>query len=306
MIDRRQSFLEQIFTAMKLSSSQIQGLIAINIAAVIFGSAALYGKMNVSPWWIVALRAAFAAFILLIIGRIRSEIPKPEKKLMLSLSISGFLLAVHWLTFFLSVQMAGIPVATLTFAAFPMFTVISEALIRRRMIGFTEFAASSAIIFAVSLLINVHNPPQSLILGTIAGLAAAITFAWFGIASKKMGARLPALAISFYQNLTVAILLLPFLPFSHPVPDEAAEWLFLFLLGTLTTALMHQLYFYALRRLPAATCSGFVALEPVYAIIFAALLFAEPVTSVIIISGVLIISASFLLLRHETRNATDF
>ena len=52
----------------------LKGLTAINIAAIIFGSAALYGKLNVSPFWIVAMRGIFAAITLLIIGAARKEL----------------------------------------------------------------------------------------------------------------------------------------------------------------------------------------------------------------------------------------
>jgi drug/metabolite transporter (DMT)-like permease len=61
------------------------------------------------------------------------------------------------------------------------------------------------------------------------------------------------------------------------------------------TAVMLQLYLYALQRISASTCSGFVALEPVYAILLAALIFHEPVTLWI----VLIVGASLTLLRLE-------
>mgnify|MGYP003353173838 FL=1 len=66
------------------------------------------------------------------------------------------------------------------------------------------------------------------------------------------------------------------------------------------TALMHQLYFFALKHLPASVCGGFVALEPVYAILFAALLFSDVVSPVVALSGALIVGASFLLLSRAT------
>ena len=71
------------------------------------------------------------------------------------------------------------------------------------------------------------------------------------------------------------------------------EWIYLAMLGIITTAVMHQLYLFALKRLTASTCSGFVALEPVYAILFAAVFFAEPVTWTILISGILIVTSIF-------------
>ena len=71
------------------------------------------------------------------------------------------------------------------------------------------------------------------------------------------------------------------------------------LLGVVTTAFMHQLYLFALKRLSATTCSGFIALEPVYAIVFAAIFLGEPLTLWVVVSAALIIGSSIVLLRAE-------
>jgi drug/metabolite transporter (DMT)-like permease len=76
-------------------------------------------------------------------------------------------------------------------------------------------------------------------------------------------------------------------------------------LGVVTTALMHQLYLFALARLSATTCSGFVALEPVYAVVFAALLFGEPVTVWVALSGALIVGASLTLHKRDTAGQVE-
>jgi drug/metabolite transporter (DMT)-like permease len=173
--------------------------------------------------------------------------------------------------------------------------LIIEALKNKKHLKPIELTAGIIIIVAVFLLVKIDGTSTDILTGTLSGLASAILFAVFGIISKNLTSRLPTLTVSFYQNLTACIVLIPFLVFAKPVPDEAGEWIFLVLLGIVTTALMHQLYFYALQRLSASTCSGFVALEPVYAILFAALLFSEPLTGTVAISGLLILLASFLL-----------
>ena len=276
------------------TKENIKGLIAINIAAIIFGSAALYGRLNVSSFWIASLRGIFAAVTLLGIGLVRKEIIYPKRNIT-ALILSAIILAAHWLTFFLSVQISGIAIATLTFAAYPLFTLIIEALKNRRHLKPMELFAGVIIIAAVALLVRIDTGSTALLTGALFGLASAALFAFFGLMSKKLTTNLPTLTVSFFQNIVVFVVLLPFLPFSTPVPNETGEWIFLVLLGVVTTALMHQLYFYALKRLSASTCSGFVALEPVYAILFAAILFAEPVTLTVVASGLLILLASFLL-----------
>jgi drug/metabolite transporter (DMT)-like permease len=282
-------------------SEHSKGLIAINIAAIIFGSAALYGKLNVSPFWIVSMRGIFASATLLLVGVARKEIINPKADIK-SLAITGVILSLHWLTFFLSVQMSGVAIATLTFAAYPLFTLIIEALKNKKHLNAIEIAAGLVIIFAVALLLKIDSVSPDMLIGTVAGIASAVLFALFGIISKNLTVRLPTLTVSFVQNFVVCVVLLPFLFYAKPAPDEPVEWLFLALLGIITTALMHQLYFYALKRLSASTCSGFVALEPVYAILFAALFFAEPLSARVAISGVLILSASFLLFSRTFNN----
>ncbi len=280
-------------------SPRTQGLIAINIAAVVFGSAALYGKLDISPFWIVGLRAGFAALALSVFGYFKKEsIGVSSRDQWPPLLITGSILAVHWLMFFASVQISGVAVATLTFAAFPLFTVVIETFFERRRPRWAEIVAASAIIFAVSLLVKPANDNGNL-LGIGAGIASAVTFAWFGYASKNLAKALSPRRISLLQNAVVFVLSAPCLFFAAPQPSHAAEWLWLILLGVVTTALMHQLYFYALKRLSASTCSGFVALEPVYAILFAAMIFQEPLTPWVGASALLIVGASFVLLKME-------
>lgn len=275
------------------------GLLAINVAAVIFGTAALFGKLAVSPFWIVAARAAFAAAALAALGVARNRLgPWPPPAARGALLSSGVVLAVHWLTFFASVQLAGVAIATLTFATFPLFTVVLEAARAGRRPTVLELGAAAAIVGAVAILVEVdsHGPKLS---GAMAGLASAITFAFFGVVSKRLTSVMTPLVVSLLQNVTVVACLAPALLIAAPAPATTRDWFWLAVLGVVTTALMHQLYLFALTRLSATTCSGFVALEPVYAVAFAALLFGEPLTVRVVLSGALILGASLTLLKVE-------
>lgn len=282
-------------------SARAQGVLAINCAAVIFGTAALYGKLDVSPVWIVAMRAGFAALTLAALGGYKAD-RRPSALPWGVLGLSGFLLAIHWLAFFASVQLAGVAMATLTFATFPLFTVIVEAAQQRRLPTPAELAVGAVIVIAVGLLIETGSGEGTLA-GAAIGLASGLTYALFWRASQRLGSVLPPAGISLYQNGVVLALLAPLLPAAEPVPTHVFEWLSLIALGVFNTALMLQLYLFALKRISAGTCSGFVALEPVYAIVLAAVLFGEPVTPWIGVSIVLILGASLALLGMERRAA---
>lgn len=276
-----------------------QGLIAINIAAVIFGTAALFGRIDASPIWIVAMRAVFASLALLILAIVRGDLRWPGSTTARVLAGTAVILAIHWVTFFASVQLAGVAIATLTFATFPLFTVLLRAA-RSRMAPLPlEVIAGIAIIIAVGLLANTASGSSSAIGGALLGLGSALAFAVFGLASSELGRAMSPVAISLAQNAVVAIILLPFLPLGD-APATGRDWLWLVALGVVTTALMHQLYFYALQRLSPTICSGFVALEPVYAILLAAIFFGDHVSAWIVVSATMIVGASIAMLRAES------
>jgi drug/metabolite transporter (DMT)-like permease len=283
---------------MRHLSPQSQGLIAINIAAVIFGTAALYGKLALSPFWIASMRSAFAVTALLTVSIWNGGVAFPERSLWIGCIVSGVLLAMHWLTFFASVQLAGVAVATLTFATFPLFTVLITAWHQKRRPHLAEIAAAIGIIIAVALLVAPGNISGS-VPGAAAGLASGLIYAWFWHASKPLSNATPGLRLSLSQNAVAALALTPFLAFATPMPVHLEDWIWLALLGTVNTAVMLQLYLYALQRISANTCSGFVALEPVYAILLAALFFREPITVWIVLSAALIVGASLTLLKVE-------
>ena len=286
-------------TAVRTEETQRSGLIAINLAAIIFGTAALYGKLDISPFWIVMMRGTFASITIAVVGLLSGGVGLfPTIAELRGLLVTGILLAIHWVTFFESVQLAGVAVATLTFAVFPLFTVLLVTTKARRRPSLLELGAGLAIILAVALLIDAKDSDAQLT-GAIVGLGSALSFAVFGIKAQILTTEIQPLMVSLIQNLTVALCLTPTLVFSSQAPHTTTDWVCLMLLGVVTTALMHQLYLFALKRLSATTCSGFIALEPVYAIVFAAIFFGEPLTLWVLVSAALIIGSSIVLLRAE-------
>ena len=286
-------------TPVRTKETQRSGLIAINLAAIIFGTAALYGKLDISPFWIVMMRGAFASIVLAAVGLLSGGLGLiPTIAQLMGLLVTGILLAIHWVTFFESVQLAGVAVATLTFAVFPLFTVLLVTMKARRRPSLLELGAGLAIVLAVALLVDAKDSDAQLT-GAIVGLGSALSFAVFGIKAQILTTEIQPLMVSLIQNLTVALCLTPTLVFSLQAPHTTTDWVCLMLLGVVTTAFMHQLYLFALKRLSATTCSGFIALEPVYAIVFAAIFFGEPLTLWVLVSAALIIGSSIVLLRAE-------
>ncbi|MGN6483772.1 MAG: DMT family transporter [Thermomicrobiales bacterium] len=279
---------------------RMEGLIAINVAAVIFGTAGLYGTIDASPFWIVAVRAAFAALTLAAVAGARGQWRFPDRDLWRPLVVSGSILAAHWLSFFASVKLAGVALATVTVVSFPLFSVLIEAGQGRVRPRLSHVIAGLVIVLAVGTLTGSGGSGDHRVLGVAVGLFSAVTFSLFGFSSAALNRRMTPAMLSVGQNGVVAILVIPFLalPVAAPAPTEARQWLLLVALGVVTTATTHQLYFYAMQRLSPVACGGYMALEPVYTILFAGLLLGEPITPIIVLCAAMILAASIVLSRR--------
>ena len=104
------------------------GLFQIHLAVLLFGLAGLFGKfLTLSAFVIVLGRTFFAsltlALALLVTGR--SSRPRSGKDFALFLVLGG-VLALHWTTFFHSIQVSTVAVGLVTFTTFPLFVTLME------------------------------------------------------------------------------------------------------------------------------------------------------------------------------------
>lgn len=276
---------------------------AVNLAAVLFGAVAMFGRLDIDPVWIVAARAGFAALGLLALCLIgRRPLRQPWMRLRWMLP-TGALLALHWVMFFASVRMAGVAVGVLTVSSFPLFTLALQAARRKRLPDLVHIGAGVTIILAVAAVAGPGRPETpGALAGVFVGLGSAALFAVFTLASQSLMTGAAPAPLAFWQNVAAALVLAPFLPVLTG-PTTGTDWLSLALLGVFGTVLAHQLFLFALTRLPAAACGAFVSMEPVYAILLAALLFSEPVGVGVAAGAALIVAASLLLLKPVSRAA---
>jgi len=106
-----------------------RGLIAINLAVLLFGTAGLFGKiLTFSPFIIVSGRVAFASVALLIYLFVKKENIVLDKNVShyFLMIILGIILAVHWVTFFQAIQISTVAIGLLSFSTFPIFVALLE------------------------------------------------------------------------------------------------------------------------------------------------------------------------------------
>lgn len=206
------------------------------------------------------------------------------------LVIAGALLAAHWVTFFISVKVGGIAIATLGFASFPAFITLFEGLIFRERVRLAEWLLLGLVTAGLVLVTPSFDLADQGTIGTAWGLLSGLTFALLALSNRRSASGMDPMQVACWQNLVVALVMLPFAVGQLPALP-AMDWFWLALLGVFCTGLSHFLFVSSLTRLNARSAGLVIALEPVYAIAFAWLLFSQQPTVRMMAGAALIVAA---------------
>ncbi|MCD4720278.1 MAG: EamA family transporter, partial [Desulfobacula sp.] len=137
-----------------------KGVVQIHIAVFLFGFAGLFGKfLSCSPLLIVLGRTFFASITLFVFARFFSKtvLFGFGKKEILFFIFQGILLAVHWWSFFLSIQISSVAVGLVTFSTFPLFVTFLEPLFFKEKLKTIDIIIAGAVFIGILLVIPDFN-----------------------------------------------------------------------------------------------------------------------------------------------------
>lgn len=265
----------------------------LHSAALLVGVSALFGQsLNVSASTIVLGRAAFALLTLSVICLCLNMRPwrGVSGGTVAKLLTTGVALGGHWILFFLAVQIGGVAVATLGFASFPAFTALIERLVFGQRLGRTD----SLILLLVSVGLILVTPSFDLRDGATEGLLWGVlsgaSYAAIAVANKHFASKVDGLPSCWWQCLAISLVLLPWCLPELPTVSTR-DWWQLAALGVLCTALAYSLFIASLRHVRTHTAAVVIAMEPIYAIAGAWLIFGSVPTTGMLLGGLLILGA---------------
>lgn len=269
---------------------------ALHLGAILVGLAGVLGKLAAAtPSVIVFARAAFAVLALAAFIKLlrRNGWQALQRRHWLQMTLSGVLLCVHWVAFFIAIKTAGVAIATLGFATFPAFTVVLEGLLFKEKIQRREILLVAMVSAGLVLVTPGFDLASDATGGLLWGVFSGLTFALLSLANRASAAHVPPVQAALCQNLVVMLCLLPF-----AAPQlgslRAIDWVWLALLGVICTGLAHSLFVASLAVVKARIAAVVFAMEPVYGIALAWLVFAEAPTPRMLAGGALIIAAIVL------------
>ena len=256
----------------------------IHLCVVLWGFTAILGKLISLPalplvWWRMALVVA----ALLLVPRVWRGLRAMPPRLLAAYAGIGVVVALHWLTFYGAIKLANASVAATCMAFATVFTALVEPRLARRPFSRRELALGVLVLPGAAMVVG--GVSTDMHAGIAVGAVSALLVAVFGSLNKRLVDRadpLTVTAIELGAGALALAALAPLMPLLFPafagpllVAPAPADAAWLLLLAGACTLFPFALSLVALRHMSAFSAQMALNLEPVYAIVLAAVLLSE-------------------------------
>ena len=253
--------------------------IELHFAVVLFGVTAILGELiSLSAitlvWWRVLL-AGIAYFIFLRIAN--RHVPSIGKHEMKYIWI-GFLIAIHWITFYGAVKLSNASIGVISMATTSIFAALLEPVIVGKKFRWLEVLVGLLMIPGMYLVVNELDTGQ--IIGFSVGLFSAFMSSLFACYNKKYLVKDQEARISMIEMFAACLFCTPFVIYYSVVKDQnfmpvGMDYVYLIILAIACTTVAFLLTLRSMNYVSAFVSNLAINLEPVYGILLAILLFNQ-------------------------------
>ncbi len=209
----------------------------------------------------------------------KKSIKLPSFKSFLSICGVGVLVALHWLTFYKSIQLSTASLGILCLSTVTLHVTWLDPLVMKRKFSWMEFLLGLIVIIGIYIVSSDFNAKdyEALIYGLISALLAAL----FSVFNAKFVQTIPSTTISFYEMgvgflfLTLVLFVQNEVVVSTLFSMTLSDFLWLLFLGLFCTSFAFLATIEVVKKLGAFTVSLSINLEPVYTIILAIFILKE-------------------------------
>lgn len=220
---------------------------------------------------------AFMALVLFMLIR-KHPIRVSSWKSILKLISVGIIVALHWITFYKSIQLSTASLGILCLSTTTLHVTWLEPLVMKRPFQWIEFFFGLVVIFGIYFVSSDFKPNEYEALGY--GLVSALCAAFFSVFNGKIAQEIPTPTITLFEMLTGFVFISIVLAFQGRFSIELfvmsqSDFLWLLFLGILCTSFAFLVTIEIVKMLGAFTVSLSINLEPIYTILLAIFILNE-------------------------------
>ena len=262
-----------------MPNAKFNNYLHLHFLVFIAGFTAILGELiSIGSTALVWYRMLIAGILMYAYIKIIKLEVKIDLKTKLKFFGAGIIIALHWITFFESINQANVSIALAMFSTGAFFASFIEPIIYKRRIIWYE------IIFGIIVIIGVFLITQSEIEylnGILLGVISALFSTLFAVINGRFIETHNATIISFYEFISGVVFLSLFvLIFNDGFSAEffilePSDWLYILILASVCTAYAFIGAVEVMRYISPYTVILTYNLEPLYGIALALILFPE-------------------------------
>ncbi len=258
--------------------SNIRSYIKLHFIIFIWGFTAILGALiSLEAIPLVWYRLALALPFLFIWIKYKKLPLKVGVKSLVMFAVGGFIIALHWIGFFMAIKLANVSVALVTLSTGAFFTSLLEPLFFKRRIRPIEVFFGLLIVGGLYIIFRVDN---LYLYGMLWALFAAFLSALFSVMNGLFVKKHSGFVLSFYQLLFGVLAISVYLLFQGDFTFDffnlsKSDWVYLIILASVCTAYAFAASIDLMKHLSPYTIMLSINLEPIYGILLALLIFGE-------------------------------
>lgn len=270
-------------------------ILYLHLGVMLFSFSGIIAQYVEIPSILAAMgRVLCSSTLLLTIAKIKKNPLKLDsKKDYIAIIATGTVLAVHWVTFFHSIQTSTVAIGAITFTTFPLFITFIEPVVFHEKLKMKSIIRAVFVLVGVIITVPEFSLDNKMTIGIIWGMISSFTYAIATMANRYFSKKYTSRVVCIYEQGTAALVLLPSL-FFVPAVWRVQDIIGIIIVGCVCTAFAYSFYITAQRRVKAQTAGIIAGMETVYGIFFAFALLGEVPTARELIGGAVILSTSII------------
>lgn len=289
------------------------GLARIALAGLIWGSIPLVirsadGASVIKVFFRVACAAVVIYVYMFATGGWRELLTLPAAKWR-QVIVQGLVLTLNWFLFLTALDMTDVATAELLAYTGPVFVAALAPFVTgerfdRRIIAPLMLALAGIFIILTQHGLRVDS--QRELIGAGLAFASALTFATLLLRSKNILKNISSGSLMLVEYTVASLVLSPFVVAAYArgdAPSTPSAYAALVSLGVVHTALAGFVFLGGLRRVRTDHAAVLTYVEPVSAVLFAALLLGEVLTVRTVLGGSLVVAGGLVVARLERAGA---
>jgi drug/metabolite transporter (DMT)-like permease len=297
-----------------MERNRIIALAKVTFAVLVWGASFVATKValrDVSPVTVVWLRFAMGVAILGLAVALRRQFALPRREDLAYFALLGFI----GITFHQWLQSTGLLTAQASTTAWivattPVFMALLGWLLLKERLGWVKAGGIALAALGVLLVVSkgdwsAMSSGQFGTAGDFLILISAPNWAVFSVISRRGLQSHPAARMMFYVMgfgwLFTSVLLFTGPGLSEIGQLQLGSWLGLGFLGIFCSGLAYIFWYDGLQAVPAAQMGAFLYLEPLVAVVVAAIVLNEPLLLASVIGGGIILAGVWIVNRPDTK-----